>query len=139
MLGSKARIAFASTIAFSRRGRSFIDVGARAAVRGIQGLFEVEHFDNSTMMDVDFLPEHLLIVGGSYVGLEFAQMYRRFGSRVTVIEMGPRLIGREDEDVSAELQAILEREGVEFRLELDMPACCTRWGRCARAHELRRP
>ena len=94
----------------------FLDVGARAAVRGIEGLDEVEYFDNSTMMDVDFLPEHLLIVGGSYVGLEFAQMYRRFGSRVTVIEMGPRLIGREDEDVSAELQAILEREGVEFRL-----------------------
>ena len=94
----------------------FLDVGARAAVRGIEGLGEVEYFDNSTMMEVDFLPEHLLIVGGSYVGLEFAQMYRRFGSRVTVIEMGPRLIGREDEDVSAELQAILEREGVEFRL-----------------------
>lgn len=94
----------------------FLDVGARAAVRGIEGLDEVEYFDNSTMMNVDFLPEHLLIVGGSYVGLEFAQMYRRFGSRVTVIEMGPRLIGREDEDVSAEVQAILEREGVEFRL-----------------------
>jgi pyruvate/2-oxoglutarate dehydrogenase complex dihydrolipoamide dehydrogenase (E3) component len=94
----------------------FLDVGARAAVRGIEGLGEVEYFDNSTMMEVDFVPEHLLIVGGSYVGLEFAQMYRRFGSRVTVIEMGPRLIGREDEDVSAELQAILEREGVEFRL-----------------------
>ena len=94
----------------------FLDVGARAAVRGIEGLGEVEYFDNSTMVDVDFVPEHLLIVGGSYVGLEFAQMYRRFGSRVTVIEMGPRLIGREDEDVSAELQAILEREGVVFRL-----------------------
>jgi pyruvate/2-oxoglutarate dehydrogenase complex dihydrolipoamide dehydrogenase (E3) component len=94
----------------------FLDVGARAAVRGIKGIGEVEYFDNSSMMDVDFLPEHLLIVGGSYIGLEFAQMYRRFGSRVTVIEMGPRLIAREDEDVSAEAQAILEREGVEFRL-----------------------
>ena len=52
------------------------------------------------MMDVDFLPEHLVIVGGSYVGLEFGQMYRRFGSEVTIVEMGPRLIGREDEDVS---------------------------------------
>jgi pyruvate/2-oxoglutarate dehydrogenase complex dihydrolipoamide dehydrogenase (E3) component len=76
----------------------------------------VHYFDNSSMMEVDFLPEHLLIVGGSYVGLEFAQMYRRFGSRVTVIEMGARLIAREDEDVSAEVQAILEREGIEFRL-----------------------
>ena len=94
----------------------FIDVGARAAVRGIEGIGEVEYFDNSSIMDVDFLPEHLLIVGGSYIGLEFAQMYRRFGARVTVIEMGPRLIGREDEDVSAEVQAILEGEGVEFRL-----------------------
>ena len=94
----------------------FLDVGGRAAVRGIDGLAEVEYFDNASMMEVDFLPEHLLIVGGSYIGLEFAQMYRRFGSRVTVIEMGPRLIAREDEDVSAEVQTILEREGVEFRL-----------------------
>ena len=94
----------------------FLDVGARAAVRGIEGVGEVQYFDNSSMMEVDFLPEHLVIIGGSYIGLEFAQMYRRFGSRVTVIEMGPRLIGREDEDVSAEVQAILEREGVEFRL-----------------------
>jgi pyruvate/2-oxoglutarate dehydrogenase complex dihydrolipoamide dehydrogenase (E3) component len=94
----------------------FLDVGGRAAVRGIEGVGEVEYFDNSSMMEVDFSPEHLLIVGGSYIGLEFAQMYRRFGSRVTVIEMGPRLIAREDEDVSAEVQAILEREGIEFRL-----------------------
>jgi pyruvate/2-oxoglutarate dehydrogenase complex dihydrolipoamide dehydrogenase (E3) component len=95
----------------------FLDVGGRAAARGIEGLDRVQYFDNSSMMGVDFLPEHLVIVGGSYIGLEFAQMYRRFGSRVTVIEMGPRLIGREDEDVSAEVQAILEREGIEFKLE----------------------
>jgi pyruvate/2-oxoglutarate dehydrogenase complex dihydrolipoamide dehydrogenase (E3) component len=94
----------------------FLDVGARAAVRGITGVDEVPYFDNASMMEVDFLPEHLLIVGGSYIGLEFAQMYRRFGSRVTVIEMAPRLIGREDEDVSAEVQTILEREGIEFKL-----------------------
>jgi pyruvate/2-oxoglutarate dehydrogenase complex dihydrolipoamide dehydrogenase (E3) component len=94
----------------------FLDVGGRAAARGIEGLNDVRYFDNSSMMEVDFLPEHLLIVGGSYIGLEFAQMYRRFGSRVTVIEMGPRLIGREDEDVSAEVQAILAREGIEFKL-----------------------
>jgi pyruvate/2-oxoglutarate dehydrogenase complex dihydrolipoamide dehydrogenase (E3) component len=94
----------------------FLDVGARAAVPDITGLDQVSHLDNSSMMDVDFLPEHLVIVGGSYIGLEFAQMYRRFGSRVTVIEMGQRLIGREDEDVSAEVQAILAREGIEFRL-----------------------
>jgi pyruvate/2-oxoglutarate dehydrogenase complex dihydrolipoamide dehydrogenase (E3) component len=94
----------------------FLDVGARAAVPDIEGLRDVEYLTNSTMMEVDFLPEHLVIVGGSYIGLEFAQMYRRFGSRVTVVEMAPRLIGREDEEVSAEVRAILEREGVEFRL-----------------------
>jgi pyruvate/2-oxoglutarate dehydrogenase complex dihydrolipoamide dehydrogenase (E3) component len=95
----------------------FLDVGGRAAARGIEGLDQVPYFDNSSMMGVDFLPEHLVIVGGSYIGLEFAQMYRRFGSQVTVVEMGPRLIGREDEDVSAEVQAILEREGIEFELD----------------------
>jgi pyruvate/2-oxoglutarate dehydrogenase complex dihydrolipoamide dehydrogenase (E3) component len=95
----------------------FLDVGGRAAVRGIEGLDQVPYFDNSSIMAVDFLPEHLVIVGGSYIGLEFAQMYRRFGSRVTVVEMGPRLIGREDEDVSKEVQAILQREGIEFNLD----------------------
>ena len=94
----------------------FLDVGGRAAIPDVTGLDDVEYFTNSSMMDVDFVPEHLVIVGGSYIGLEFAQMYRRFGSRVTVVEMGPRLIGREDEEVSAEVQAILEREGIEFRL-----------------------
>jgi pyruvate/2-oxoglutarate dehydrogenase complex dihydrolipoamide dehydrogenase (E3) component len=68
------------------------------------------------MMDVDFLPEHVVVVGGSYIGLEFAQMYRRFGSRVTVVEMGARIVAREDEDVSAAVQAILEAEGIAFRL-----------------------
>jgi pyruvate/2-oxoglutarate dehydrogenase complex dihydrolipoamide dehydrogenase (E3) component len=94
----------------------FLDVGGRAAVPDISGLAGVEYLTNSSMMDVERLPEHLVIVGGSYLGLEFAQMYRRFGSRVTVIEMGPRLIHREDEDVSAEIQTILEREGIEFKL-----------------------
>src|SRR5882762_9968972 len=70
---------------------------------------------NSSMMDVDFLPEHLVIVGGSYVGLEFAQMYRRFGSEVTIVEMGPRLIGREDEDVSEAVREFLEIEGIRIR------------------------
>jgi len=77
------------------------------------------------MMDVDFLPEHLVVVGGSYVGLEFAQMYRRFGSRVTVVEMAPRLIGREDGDVSETVREILEAEGVVIRLGAE----CVRVGR----------
>ena len=97
-------------------GQVFINVGGRAWVPDMPGLADVPYFTNSTIMHVDFLPEHLVIVGGSYVGLEFAQMYRRFGSRVTVIEMGPRLVGREDEDVAAAIQAILEAEGIAFRL-----------------------
>jgi pyruvate/2-oxoglutarate dehydrogenase complex dihydrolipoamide dehydrogenase (E3) component len=68
------------------------------------------------MMDIDFLPEHLIVVGGSYVGLEFAQIYRRFGSQVTIVEMGPRLIGREDEDISQAVREILEAEGIQIRL-----------------------
>lgn len=94
----------------------FLNVGARASVPDMPGIAEVDYLTNAGMMEVDFLPEHLVIVGGSYIGLEFAQMYRRFGSRVTVIEMGPRLIAREDEDVSAAIQEILQGEGVEVRL-----------------------
>jgi len=95
----------------------FLNVGGRALVPDMPGLDEVPYFTNSNIMDVDFVPEHLLIVGGSYVGLEFAQMYRRFGSRVTVVEMGSRLIGREDEEVSAAIKGILEAEGIAFRLD----------------------
>ena len=93
-----------------------LNVGARARVPDMPGLADVDYLTNSSMMDVDFLPEHLIVIGGSYIGLEFAQMYRRFGSRVTVVEMGERLIARDDEDVSAEVKAILENEGVEVRL-----------------------
>ena len=96
--------------------RVFIDVGARARVPDFPGIEQIDYLTNSSMMEVDFLPEHLLIVGGSYIGLEFAQMYRRFGSDVTVIEMQDRLIGREDDDVSAAVQKILEGEGVSVRL-----------------------
>jgi pyruvate/2-oxoglutarate dehydrogenase complex dihydrolipoamide dehydrogenase (E3) component len=93
----------------------FINVGGRAAVPPIPGIDTVPYLTNSSMMDLDFLPEHLVIVGGSYIGLEFGQMYRRFGSRVTVIEMGERLIGREDEDVSTTVRDILAGEGVDVR------------------------
>jgi pyruvate/2-oxoglutarate dehydrogenase complex dihydrolipoamide dehydrogenase (E3) component len=78
----------------------FINVGGRASVPAMPGIDEAPFLTNSSMMDIDFLPEHLVIVGGSYIGLEFGQMYRRFGSKVTIVEKGPRLIGREDEDVS---------------------------------------
>src|SRR5512142_101236 len=87
----------------------FINVGGRASVPDMPGIHDVPFLTNSSMMDIDFLPEHFVIVGGSYVGLEFAQMYRRFGSEVTVIEMAPRLIAREDDDVSAGVQQVLER------------------------------
>ena len=76
----------------------FINTGGRALVPDMPGLSEVKYLTNSSMMDVDFLPEHLVIIGGSYIGLEFAQMYRRFGSRVTVVEKGERLISRDDHD-----------------------------------------
>jgi pyruvate/2-oxoglutarate dehydrogenase complex dihydrolipoamide dehydrogenase (E3) component len=96
--------------------RIFINVGGRAVVPSLRGISQVPFLTNSSMMDVDFLPRHLLIVGGSYIGLEFGQMYRRFGSEVTIVEMAPHLIHREDEDVSAAIKDILEREGINLRL-----------------------
>jgi NADPH-dependent 2,4-dienoyl-CoA reductase/sulfur reductase-like enzyme len=93
----------------------FINVGARAFVPDIEGIDAVDYLTNSSIMEVDFLPEHLIIIGGSYIGLEFAQMYRRFGSRVTVVELGDRLIARDDEDVSAAVKEILENEGIDIR------------------------
>ena len=95
----------------------FIDVGARARVPDWLEDTGVPYLTNSTMVDVDYLPEHLLVVGGSYIGLEFAQMYRRFGSEVTVIEMAPQVMMREDDDVAAAVREILEGEGVRFRLD----------------------
>jgi pyruvate/2-oxoglutarate dehydrogenase complex dihydrolipoamide dehydrogenase (E3) component len=104
----------------------FINVGGRATVPAMPGLDEAAYFTSETMMDVDFLPRHLIVIGGSYIGLEFAQMYRRFGSQVTVIEMAPRLIAREDVDVSMGVADVLEAEGIELRLN----ATC----RAARKH-----
>ena len=94
----------------------FINVGGRALVPAIPGVDQVNYLTNSSMMEVDFLPRHLIVIGGSYVGLEFAQMYRRFGSEVTVIELAPRLIAREDEDVSEAVTTILRREGIDVRV-----------------------
>ena len=93
----------------------FINVGGRPAIPKLDGIERVPYLTNLSMMDIDFLPPHLVIIGGSYIGLEFAQMYRRFGAKVTVCETGQRLIGREDEDVSLEVRAILEREGIVVR------------------------
>ncbi len=96
--------------------RIFLNVGGRAFVPDLPGIGEVDYLTNSGVMELDTLPEHLIIIGGSYIGLEFAQMYRRFGSAVTVVEMGERIIGRDDADVSMAAQEILQREGVAFRL-----------------------
>lgn len=92
----------------------FINVGARASTPPIPGIENVPYLDNSSMMEVDFLPKHLVVIGGGYVGLEFGQMYRRFGSEVTIIERGPHLLSREDEDVSEAVRGILENEGVNI-------------------------
>ena len=99
-----------------RAEKIFINVGGRAVVPDLPGIGEIDFLTNSSMMSVDFLPKHVLVVGGSYIGLEFGQMFRRFGSEVTIIEMGPRLIGREDEDVSTAVREIVEHEGVQVRL-----------------------
>ena len=102
-----------------RAEKIFLNVGGRPLVPRMPGVETVPYLTNVTMMDLDFVPEHLVVVGGSYVGLEFAQMFRRFGSRVTVVEMGPRLVAREDEDVSLEIQRFLGDEGIELRLHAE--------------------
>jgi len=95
--------------------RIFVDVGGRPLVPKMPGLDRVPYLTNQSLMDVDFVPEHLIVVGGSYIGLEFSQMFRRFGARVTVVEMAPRLIAREDADVSQAVKEMLEAEGIEVR------------------------
>ena len=102
--------------------RIILNVGGCASIPDMPGVNDVNYLTNSSIMDVDFLPDHLVVIGGSYIGLEFAQMYRRFGSRVTVVQRGDRLIPRDDEDVSAAVREIVEAEGVEVRLEAECTA-----------------
>ena len=97
--------------------RIFLNVGGRAVVPDMPGLSDVDYMTNVGILDLDTLPTHLVIIGGSYIALEFAQMYRRFGAEVTVIEKGPRLTSREDEDVSAAIKEILENEGIAIELD----------------------
>ena len=99
--------------------RIFLNVGGRAVVPDMPGLADLDYLTNVGILEIDSVPEHLVVIGGSYIGLEFAQMYRRFGARVTVIERGPRLIAREDEDVSAAIKDILESEGINVELDAD--------------------
>jgi pyruvate/2-oxoglutarate dehydrogenase complex dihydrolipoamide dehydrogenase (E3) component len=100
-----------------RADKIFLNVGGRAVVPDMPGLSDIDYMTNVGILDLDTLPEHLVIIGGSYIALEFAQMYRRFGADVTVIEKGPRLTSREDEDVSAAIKDILENEGIAVELD----------------------
>ena len=111
--------------------RIFLNVGARAFVPPLPGIDGVPYLTNSSMMSVDFLPEHLIVVGGSYIGLEFGQMYRRFGSEVTIVEQEPRLIAREDEEISESILKILEGEGVSVRRNAQCIALERRGGNVA--------
>src|ERR1700729_773299 len=97
----------------------FINVGGRALVPDLPGIDRVAALTNTSILALDTLPEHLVVVGGSYVGLEFAQMYRRFGAAVTVVERSPRLIPHEDEDISAAIKEILEAEGIAVRVNAE--------------------
>ena len=92
----------------------FINVGGRTRIP--KGYEDIDVLTNTSIMNLEYVPEHLLIVGGSYIGLEFGQMFRRFGSKVTIIERGDRLVKREDSDVSEGIKDILEQEGIDFRL-----------------------
>jgi pyruvate/2-oxoglutarate dehydrogenase complex dihydrolipoamide dehydrogenase (E3) component len=114
----------------------FINVGGRADIPAIPGIDSVPHLDNSSMMAVDFLPEHLVILGGSYIGLEFGQMYRRFGSEVTIIQRNGRLIPREDEDVSQTIREIMEGEGIRILTDADAVKVADRSGGVAVAVEI---
>ena len=99
--------------------RIFINVGGRAVIPNMPGIDTIPYLTNSSILDLEVLPRHLIVVGGSYIGLEFAQMYRRFGSEVTVIEKGPRLIGREDPDVSSAIAEIFANEGIAVRMDAE--------------------
>ena len=116
--------------------RIFINVGARARVPDFTN--GVPYWTNSDMMEVDFLPRHLIIIGGGYIGLEFAQMYRRFGSEVTVVEMADRVLAREDEEVSLQVREFLEGEGIAFRTAAECVELMERANRVAVRDRLQR-
>jgi pyruvate/2-oxoglutarate dehydrogenase complex dihydrolipoamide dehydrogenase (E3) component len=123
LLRGHARLASSRTVSLNGEvltaDRIFLNVGGRASVPDLPGVDGIDYLTNSSMMELDTLPRHLVVVGGSYIGLEFAQMYRRFGAEVTVIEKAPRLIGREDEDISAAIKEFLEAEGITIRLNAE--------------------
>ncbi|MBV8032404.1 MAG: FAD-containing oxidoreductase [Betaproteobacteria bacterium] len=112
-------------------GKIFLNVGGRPLVPELPGIRDVPVLTSSTILDLDFVPEHLLVIGGSYIGLEFAHMYRRFGSQVTVVERAPKLLPREDDDVAAGIREILEREGVVIRTGAECMALARKGERVA--------
>ncbi|MDR4305927.1 FAD-containing oxidoreductase [Chelatococcus sambhunathii] len=97
----------------------FLNVGGRAATPAMPGLDTIPYLTNSSLLDLDVVPRSLVVIGGSYIGLEFAQIFRRLGAQVTVVEMGPRIVAREDEETSDAIRAFLEDEGVRFRLNAE--------------------
>jgi len=97
----------------------FIDTGTRNATPKIDGLADVPHLDSTSIMELDETPEHLIVLGGGYIGLEFAQMFRRFGSAVTVIQRGSHLLAREDDDIADAMRQILEEDGIDVRLNAE--------------------
>jgi pyruvate/2-oxoglutarate dehydrogenase complex dihydrolipoamide dehydrogenase (E3) component len=119
VINGEARFESASTVRVGddllTAPRIFINVGGRAVIPDLPGVNEISFLTNTSMLELDEVPEHLVIVGGSYIGLEFAQMYRRFGAQVTIVERLPHLIAREDEDVSEAIRDILQREGITVR------------------------
>ncbi len=109
--------------------RIFINVGGRANVPDMPGISEVSFMTHSSILTLDRVPEHLIIVGGSYIGLEFAQMYRRFGARVTIVERMPQLLSREDDDIGQAIREILTREGVQVRTSAECISLSSHQGR----------
>lgn len=99
--------------------RVFINVGARPRIPDLPGVDDVEFLTSTSILELDEVPDHLIVIGGSYIGLEFAQIHRRLGARVTVIEQGPRLISRDDPDVSDAVRDVLKHEGIEFRMNAE--------------------
>jgi pyruvate/2-oxoglutarate dehydrogenase complex dihydrolipoamide dehydrogenase (E3) component len=94
----------------------FINAGCRASVPSLEGMQSVPYLDSTSIMELDAVPEHLLVIGGGYIGLEFGQLFRRFGSRVTIVQQGPQLLRGEDADVAAEVLAIMQQDGIDVLL-----------------------
>jgi pyruvate/2-oxoglutarate dehydrogenase complex dihydrolipoamide dehydrogenase (E3) component len=127
----EARFTGPRSIAVDGRGfegsQVFINAGCRPAAPDVQGLADLTPLDSTSIMELDRVPEHLIVLGGGYIGLEFGQMFRRFGSRVTIVQRGPQLLPLEDEDVATAVLGVLGEDGVEVLLQAQ--------ARCAERHD----